>query len=283
MRVSVDANRRGEGLWPYRGAVNHFAGAARWYAEFRPGYPEAIWRLLAAEAPLDQSARVLDLGAGPGTATLPLARWAGSVVAVEEDREMVAEGRRLAELAGIGNVEWVNSAAEDIAFPDGSFRLIVIASAFHWMDRVRVAVACRRMLDRGGLLAIVNNPTPLMELRAGSALGAAIAEVQARWFSDEYYVLDVAKLDPPEVVLSDCGFRGVTVSYEPQVQAWDVERFLGFLRSTSSRPDQRLGDRFPQFAADMDRAIRAVVASGQWTLDAPVQLITGRLSGQHLS
>lgn len=263
--------------------MNHFAGVARWYAEYRPGYPQAIWHSLAEAASLDRSARVLDLGAGPGTATRPLARLAGSVVAVEADAEMVAEGRRLAEQAGIGNIDWINSAAEDIVFPDGSFRLIVIASAFHWMDRVRVAVACRRMLDSGGLVAIVNNPTPLMELRAGSALGAAIAEVQARWFSDEYYVLDVAELDPPEVVLGQSGFRDVTVSYEPQCQEWDVERFLGFLRSTSSRPDQRLGDRFPQFAADMDRAIRAVVASGQWTLDAPVQLITGRPSGQHLS
>ncbi len=227
-------------------------------------------------AAIDVSTRVLDLGAGPGTATLALAPWAGSVVAVDADPGMVAEGQRRTARAGVGNVEWRCSAAEDVVFADGSFRLIVIASAFHWMDRAAVATRCRSTLDAQGRLAIVNNPTPLMELRAGTPLGAAIAEVQERWFGPEYYVLAIDELAPPDIVLRDCGFADVTVSQVPQVQEWNVERFLGFLRSTSSRPDQRLGDRFSRFAADLDRAIRAVVPSGRWTLDTPVQVIVGR-------
>ncbi len=100
--------------------------------------------------------------------------------------------------------------------------------------------------------------------------------MQEQWFGPEYYVLAVDELAPPAVVLRECGFADVTVSHVPQVQEWNVERFLGFLRSTSSRPDQRLGDRFSRFAADLDRAIRAVVPSGRWTLDTPVQMIVGR-------
>lgn len=207
---------------------------------------------------------------------MELASRVGSVVAVDLDADMVAEGRRLAEAAAVGNIEWVTAAAEGVDYPEGSFRLIVIASAFHRMHRPVVATRCRSMLDRDGLLAVLGNPTPLMQIRDRTPIGAPIRTVQDRWFSEDYYVLDVARLDPPEVVLTDCGFAEVEVSYAAQVQEWTVERFLGFLRSTSSRPDQRLGAVFHTFAAELEDAIRAVEPSGRWVLDTPIQVITAR-------
>lgn len=256
--------------------MSHFTGTASFYSEFRPGYPEALFDWLTAEARLDRDSRILELGAGPATATLELAKRAGSVVAVDLDEGMVNEGRRLTKSAGLGNVEWINAAAETVDYPEGHFQLIVVASAFHWMDRHRVASKCREMLASDGILAVLGNPTPLMQIREGTAVGAAIGNVQARWFGDDYYVLDVDKLEPHEVVLRGCGFADVTITYAAQVQEWDVSRFLGFLRSTSSRPDQRLGDQFNRFAADIDSAIRAVEPSGRWTLEIPVEVIVAR-------
>ena len=178
--------------------------------------------------------------------------------------------------AALGNVEWINASAEAFDHSDRSFQLIVIASAFHWMDRPLVASRCRSMLADGGLFAVLGNPTPLNQIREGTAVGAAIKQVQDRWFGDDYYVLDVGELEPHEVVLRECGFSDVKVSYVDQVQEWNVQRFLGFLRSTSSRPDQRLGDQFNQFSAEIDSAIRAVEPSGRWTLRIPVEVIIGQ-------
>ena len=261
-------------------AVNHFTGTASFYAEFRPGYPSDLWESLASQAALNGSANVLDLGSGPATATLELAKRAGSVIAVDLDAEMVNQGQTITQAAGYSNVEWVNSPAESLDYPDQHFRLIVIASAFHWMDRPQVAAKCRSMLDDEGLIALLGNPTPLMQIRegtaVGTAVGAAIGEVQDRWFGGDYYVLDVDELDRPETVLERCGFSEVTISYVPSLQEWDVQRFLGFLRSTSSRPDQRLVDDYDNFAVDIDRAIRAVEPSGQWKLEIPVEVIVGR-------
>lgn len=256
--------------------MSRFGGTAAFYSRFRPGYPPELWDRLVAEAGADRSGRVLDLGSGPGTASLELASRVGSVVAVDMDAGMVAERRRLAEAAGVDTIEWVNAPAEAVDYPPESFRLIVIASAFHWMDRHAVATRCRSMLYPDGLLAVLGNPTPLLQIRDRTPLGAAIAEVQSRWLDDEYYVLDVATLDPPEAVLSGCGFSEVAVSQVAQVQEWTVERFLGFLRSTSSRPDQRLGSAFPAFAAELEDAIRVVEPSGRWSLDVPVHVITAR-------
>lgn len=256
--------------------MSHFAGTASFYSEFRPGYPTTLFDALATQAHVGRDSRILELGAGPATATLELAKRAGSVVAVDLDAEMVNEGQRLTRTARFDTVEWINAAAETIDYPNGHFQLIVAASAFHWMDRHRVASKCRHMLASDGILAVLGNPTPLMQIRQGTAVGAAIAKVQDRWFGDDYYVLDVDKLEPHDVVLRGCGFTDVTVTHAAQVQEWDVNRFLGFLRSTSSRPDQRLGDQFTQFAAEIGDAIRAVERSGRWTLEIPVEVIVAR-------
>lgn len=256
--------------------VSHFVGTASFYAEFRPGYPEGLWDSLITKAKVDERSRVLDLGCGPGTATLPLAKRAGNVTGVDLDAGMVRHGQRLAEEGGITNVEWVNVPAESVDYPDHYFQLIVSASAFHWMDRTRVATKCLSMLSEDGVLALLGNPTPLMQVRERTGVGAAIAEVQDRWFGRSYYVLDTDELERPEVILHQSGFRDVSVTYVPQVQEWTVERLLGFLRSTSSRPDQRLGDKFPKFATDIDTAIRAVEPTGRWTLEVPVEVIIGQ-------
>lgn len=140
--------------------VNHFRGTARFYAASRPAYPEEVWDLLAREARLGPSSVVLDLGCGPGTAALSLARRVGSVTAVDPDVDMLAEGRKAASSAGIANVRWVQATAEGFDDEPGRYQLIVIASAFHWMDRAVVAKKCHDLLVPGGLLAVLGNGEP---------------------------------------------------------------------------------------------------------------------------
>jgi 2-polyprenyl-3-methyl-5-hydroxy-6-metoxy-1,4-benzoquinol methylase len=141
------------------GHVGHFGGTARFYANYRPSYPEEVWGLLGREARLTGSSSVLDLGCGPGTAALSLADRVGSITAVDPDLEMLVEGRRTAALAGIDNVRWVHETAEDFEGQPGGYRLVVIASAFHWMDRRTVAANCHAALEPAGVLAVLGNPT----------------------------------------------------------------------------------------------------------------------------
>ena len=161
--------------------TNHFAGAAEAYARFRADYPDAVWALLAREVELGSSSAILELGCGPGTATIGLAGRAASVTAVDLDADMLAEGQRVAARVGISNVRWVRAAAEDFDDTPGRYALVVVASAFHWMDRTRVAAKSHTLLCAGGALAVVDNPTPLMQIRARQGVGAAITEVQDRW------------------------------------------------------------------------------------------------------
>jgi hypothetical protein len=145
------------------------------------------------------------------------------------------------------------------------------------MDRQLVAEKAYDLLEPDGLLAVIGNPTPLWDIRERRGLGAVIAEVQDRWFrTEEGPVAPINAEIRPEVVIRTTSFGQARVAHIPTEQRWNVERLVGFLRSTSWRPDQQLGDRFPEFVAELDSVIRTVEPSGEWPLQAMVEVITAR-------
>ncbi|MGN9841759.1 class I SAM-dependent methyltransferase [Nonomuraea sp. H19] len=109
-----------------------FGGAAPYYAQYRPGYGDAAIDHLATT--FGRDSRVLDLGCGPGTVAIPLARRIRAVTAVDPDEEMLAEGRRLA--AGTPNIRWLRGDSTMLReLP--AFDHIVMAGRFTGWTAVR--------------------------------------------------------------------------------------------------------------------------------------------------
>ncbi|GAA0593348.1 class I SAM-dependent methyltransferase [Kutzneria viridogrisea] len=136
-----------------------FSGSAAYYTRGRLAYPKALADALAAELHLDGSGRLLDVGCGPGSLTLPLAALFEQAIGLDADRDMIDEAGRLAAQAGISNTRWLCLRGEDLPAGLGSFRLISFAQSFHWMDRPRVAAAVRGMLDPAGACVHVHATT----------------------------------------------------------------------------------------------------------------------------
>lgn len=136
-----------------------YEGSAGHYVRGRVPYPAALVDLLVAECNLDRTGRLLDLGCGPGSLTVPLAAHVERVVAVDPDEQMLAEGERRAGSSGVSNIEWVHSRAEELSASLGEFRLATLAQSFHWMDRTRVADLLREVLPAGSSLAFVHANT----------------------------------------------------------------------------------------------------------------------------
>ncbi len=68
--------------------------------------------------------RVLDVAAGTGNASLPAAERGASVTASDLTPELLTEGRRRAEAAGL-DLEWTEADAEHLPFEDGSFDVVM--------------------------------------------------------------------------------------------------------------------------------------------------------------
>lgn len=135
-----------------------FQGTAGYYTRGRPAYSRELVPTLAAELGLNGAGRLLDVGCGPGVLALAFASRFATVVGVDPDREMLAEGARRAGQAGITNIRWVQGLAEDLAALGlGTFRLVTFGQSFHWTDRERVAETVYDMLEPGGALALISH------------------------------------------------------------------------------------------------------------------------------
>ncbi len=136
-----------------------YAGSAVFYTAGRVAYPSELAVRLADALHLDGSGRLLDVGCGPGSLTLPMARFFAEVVGIDADSEMLAEAARQADRAGIMNVTWSCLRGEQLPAGIPAPSVVTFAQSFHWMDRNRVAALVRHMLADGGAVVHVGATT----------------------------------------------------------------------------------------------------------------------------
>jgi SAM-dependent methyltransferase len=118
-----------------------FGSVAELYDRARPPYPEAAIEMLIAQTGLARGDEVVEVGAGTGKVTRPLARRGLRVVAIEPSAEMAAVGE--SRCRGLHDVSFVRTEFESWT-PPRSFRALVCANAWHWIDpaaRYRLAFA----------------------------------------------------------------------------------------------------------------------------------------------
>ncbi|MGI8336716.1 class I SAM-dependent methyltransferase [Actinomadura scrupuli] len=130
-----------------------FDRAAALYQDARPDYPAELYSDLLAIAGVEPPAHLLEVGCGPGKATLPLARMGFRITAIELGDALAAEARhRLAELA---DASVITSSFEGWEPPTGVlFDLIYAATAWKWVDPEAKYAKASALLTQGGHLAV---------------------------------------------------------------------------------------------------------------------------------
>ena len=133
-----------------------FEQTADAYDRYRPAYPKVLFEALRTYADLaPEDDRILEIGCGPGIATMELATWPNSVLALEPAPAMAATARR--KLAAHGNVEVLTTKFEDWDLEPNTFGLVVCAQSFHWLDpRTRYARIAETLYAHGTMALISN-------------------------------------------------------------------------------------------------------------------------------
>jgi SAM-dependent methyltransferase len=114
----------------------------------RPGYPQGAVDALG----LTGGMRVADLGCGTGKLTGMLVPTGAAVVGIEPLPPMLESFRK-----NLPDIEVCSGTAEAMPVADGSFDVIVCASAFHWFNHATAIPEIHRALADGGRLAIIWN------------------------------------------------------------------------------------------------------------------------------
>jgi SAM-dependent methyltransferase len=130
-------------------AATGFARSVDAYERARPEYPPEAIAWLARELDLRPGRTVVDLAAGSGKLTRPLAALGCEVIAIEP----VAEMR-----AAIGpTARALDGTAEAMPLPDDSADAVTVGQAFHWFDADAAVAEIARVLRPGGALAPIWN------------------------------------------------------------------------------------------------------------------------------
>ncbi len=131
---------------------------------------------------------VLDFGCGPGFYTIPFARIAKQVVAVDLQAKMLEKVARKAARQGL-KIQTLQSDGKHVEMPDESFDLAFLNHVYHEMeDKPGVLVELRRLLRPRGRLVIVESakkpvlglgpPAMKPELIAADLKAAGFAGIQ---------------------------------------------------------------------------------------------------------
>jgi trans-aconitate methyltransferase len=196
------------------GRRNSFNAVADRYDRARPRYPAELFDTVARKAGLDSSSRLLELGCGPGIATVPFAERGYEFVCIEPGEDLAQRTR--AKVAAIDGARvrvetttfeaWSDAQAMQ---PGELFDVVFAAQSFHWMDSATRFARCAAALREGGWLAVFGNA-----MQGGDEpVHEALRQIYARYEGVNtfpYLGLYAGKTSPfDQVVRSASEFRDV--------------------------------------------------------------------------
>lgn len=254
-----------------------FEGAAPYYVRYRPPYPDALIKDVVTEFSLDGTGRLLDLGCGPGTLTLPLAQHFAETVALDPDEGMVAEAKRQ---PGAERIRWLVARAEDISPELGRFRVVSCGSSFHWMDRDLVLNKVAALLETEGGLALVGGASGWWD--GAEDWQRVLTDVIRRYLGDvrragwSTFASYITEGERFEETLGRNGWELTFSRAYPVEQVWDVDGIVGHLWSTSFAGRVHFGDRVDEFERELRAELQTVRPDGRFVEVGACGLVCGR-------
>lgn len=155
----------------------------------------ADWRFFV---PLDRNSVVLDVGAGLGRISIPLARVVRKVVACDMSVTRMKFLKKLAESKNLHNIDIIVADIFNPPFEKESFDLIVMNGLLEWVGRTNLfkhpreaqiacLKICRGLLKKGGYLYIgIENRFAAAYLRGIDHSGLRFTSFLPRWLANKY-------------------------------------------------------------------------------------------------
>jgi SAM-dependent methyltransferase len=142
-----------------------------WYSEIadaynraRPRYPKELICRAVEVAQLPSDAIILEVGCGPGIATVPFAQLGFSMVCLEPSQEACQLARQ--NCAQYPDVEITNTTFEEWELETNRFNAVLAATSFHWVSpEIGYPKAADALQDNGSLILLWNmTPQPPYEV-----------------------------------------------------------------------------------------------------------------------
>lgn len=200
---------------------DHFSAHAELYAEFRPTYPESLFRGLAGIAPARRTA--LDCGTGNGQAAIGLASHFNRVIATDPSAAQIARA------IPHQHVDYRVAPAEASGLAPASVDLVTAAQALHWFDIPAFFAEARRVLVPRGAIAVWGYGDPVLDTpRLQSTLhNFNRGTLENYWLPERELLLDGYRA-------IEFPFQELTLPPLTLERRWTLAELAGYLRTWSA-------------------------------------------------
>jgi SAM-dependent methyltransferase len=223
------------------------------YDAARPGYPRELIEDIILLSGLPPGGRLLEIGCGPGKATLPFAERGYEMLCLEP-------GPHLAELArervrSYPRVQIVVSSFEDWPLQALRFDLVIAASSFHWVAPEVGFPKVAAALKDSGAFAIFRNARGLDDSQLSHAIQRAYADHAPSAGEWKPWQPPDPKTDPRRLEIEATGlFSEVIFRFHPWQKEYTAPQYLALLDTYS---DHR--SMLPAQRARLDAALAAAI------------------------
>ncbi|GAC1489655.1 MAG: hypothetical protein NVS2B14_01100 [Chamaesiphon sp.] len=134
---------------------NWYSPAAEAYNKARPRYPDVLIHRVVEITQLSSNSKMLEVGCGPGTATVAFAQEGCSIVCLEPNPDFCQFAQQ--NCKPYPNVEIQNTSFEEWTLEAKKFNAVLAASAFHWIpSEVGYPKAADALQENGYLILLWN-------------------------------------------------------------------------------------------------------------------------------
>ncbi|MBD2495964.1 bifunctional 2-polyprenyl-6-hydroxyphenol methylase/3-demethylubiquinol 3-O-methyltransferase UbiG [Nostoc sp. FACHB-280] len=134
---------------------NWYSPAAEAYNKARPRYPKNFIEQVIQLSQLSPGSRILEVGCGPGTATISFAQLGYSMLCLEPNPDFCELAKQ--NCRSYSNVEIQNTSFEEWSLQPEQFDAVLAASSFHWIPPdIGYPKAASALKENGHLLLFWN-------------------------------------------------------------------------------------------------------------------------------
>lgn len=222
-----------EELAIYRSRRVLFDEVAALYDEVRPCYSESLVEDVIALSGIRENGRILEVGCGPGKATLPFAKRGYRMLAIELGEHLSALAAK--NCRPYPNVEILRNAFEDWPLEENGFDLAISGEAFHWIPPEVGYPRLAQALKPGGSAALFWNLRPFPATAVYQAIVATHKKLAPSIASPDHAITSDWLIQRILTNFADSNSYGeVIVRQYPWSETLTAERYVKLLDTQSS-------------------------------------------------
>jgi len=131
-----------------------FGRQSQAYSTYRPGLPSSFYDRISRYIALEDK-QVLDLGTGPATIAIDLAKRGAKVVGIDISPQQIAQAIQVVTKRNLQHLcSFQVATAEDTQLPNCSFDVVTAGQCWPWFDHSKAMPEIHRVLKPDGFLIV---------------------------------------------------------------------------------------------------------------------------------